>query len=192
MLVVYTSSSRQYIHYEMHLKCIITMKVSIYNCTSIDVNFETTDHTTIPCVFTTIYGQCHLSSWVGFVSASNSVSCKRTWLDNTGSSLAAKSLQWRHNGRDSVSNHQPYYCLLNHLFRRRSKKTSKLRITGLYAWSSPVTDEFPAQMASNAENVSIWWRHHVVRTADQVWTGSRHGNRSIKISIMGNFVGSER
>ena len=21
-------------------------------------------------------------------------------------------------------------------------------------------DEFPAQMASNAENVSIWWRHH--------------------------------
>ena len=22
------------------------------------------------------------------------------------------------------------------------------------------TDEFPAQMASNAENVSIWWRHH--------------------------------
>ena len=21
--------------------------------------------------------------------------------------------------------------------------------------------EFPAQMASNAENVSIWWRHHV-------------------------------
>ena len=23
------------------------------------------------------------------------------------------------------------------------------------------TDEFPAQMASNAENVSIWWRHHV-------------------------------
>ena len=22
--------------------------------------------------------------------------------------------------------------------------------------------EFPAQMASNAENVSIWWRHHDV------------------------------
>ena len=22
------------------------------------------------------------------------------------------------------------------------------------------TGEFPAQMASNAENVSIWWRHH--------------------------------
>ena len=25
----------------------------------------------------------------------------------------------------------------------------------------PLCGEFPAQMASNAENVSIWWRHHV-------------------------------
>ena len=24
-----------------------------------------------------------------------------------------------------------------------------------------MTSEFPAQMASNTENVSIWWRHHV-------------------------------
>ena len=29
-----------------------------------------------------------------------------------------------------------------------------------FAGNSPVTGEFPAQMASNAENVSIWWRHH--------------------------------
>ena len=29
------------------------------------------------------------------------------------------SLQWRHNGRDIVSNHQPHDCLLNRLFRRR-------------------------------------------------------------------------
>ena len=34
------------------------------------------------------------------------------------------SLQWRHNGRDGVSNHQPRHCLLNRLFRLRSKKTS--------------------------------------------------------------------
>ena len=71
------------------------------------------------------------------------------------------SLQWRHNGRDSVSNHQPHYCLLNSLFRRRSKKTSKLRVTGLCEGNSLGTEEFPAQMASNVENVSIWWRHHV-------------------------------
>ena len=64
------------------------------------------------------------------------------------------------NGRDSVWNHQPHDCLLNRLFRRRSKKTSKRRVTGLGAGNSPGTGEFPAQMASNAENVSIWWRHH--------------------------------
>ena len=69
-------------------------------------------------------------------------------------------LQWRHNGRDGVSNHQPHNCLLDRLFRRRSKKTSKPRVTGLCAGNSPVTGEFPAQRASNAENVSIWWRHH--------------------------------
>ena len=40
-------------------------------------------------------------------------------------------------------------------------KASKFRITGLCAWNSPGTGEFPAQMASNAENVSIWWHHHV-------------------------------
>ena len=71
------------------------------------------------------------------------------------------SLQWRHNGRDSVPNHQPHDCLHNRLFRRRSKKTSKLRVTGLCAGNSPGTGDFPAQMASYAENVSIWWRHHV-------------------------------
>ena len=26
--------------------------------------------------------------------------------------------------------------------------------------NAPVTGEFPAQRASNAENASIWWRHH--------------------------------
>ena len=71
-----------------------------------------------------------------------------------------RSLRWRHNGRDGVSNHQPPDCLLNRLFRRRSKKTSKLRVTGLCEGNSPGIGEFPAQMASNAEDVSIWWRHH--------------------------------
>ena len=73
-----------------------------------------------------------------------------------------KSLQWRHNERVGVSNHQPHNCLLNRLFRRRSNKTSKLRVTGLCAGNSPGTGEFPAQMVSNAENVSIWWRHHEI------------------------------
>ena len=71
------------------------------------------------------------------------------------------TLRWRHNDHAGVSNHQPPGCLLNRLFRRKSKKTSKLRVTGLCAGNSPGTGEFSAQMASYAENVSIWWRHHV-------------------------------
>ena len=69
-------------------------------------------------------------------------------------------LQRRHNEPDVVSNHQPHDCLLNCLFRHKSKKTSKRRVTGLCAGNSPVTGEFPAQRASNAKNVSIWWRHY--------------------------------
>ena len=72
------------------------------------------------------------------------------------------SLQWHHNGHDGVSNHQPHDCLLKRLFVRRSTKISNLRVTGFYAGNSPVTGEFPAQMASNAENVSICWPHHVM------------------------------
>ena len=47
------------------------------------------------------------------------------------------------------------------LYSDGSKKISKLHVTGLCAENSPGTGELPAQMASNAENVSIWWRHHV-------------------------------
>ena len=72
------------------------------------------------------------------------------------------SLQWIHNERDGVSNHQPHDCLLSRLFRHRSRKTSKHCVSGLCEGKSPVTGEFPAQRASNVENISIWWRHHVI------------------------------
>ena len=52
-------------------------------------------------------------------------------LTNDQDLFILHALEWRHNGRDGVSNHQPHVCLLNRLFRRRSKKTSKLRVTGL-------------------------------------------------------------
>ena len=74
------------------------------------------------------------------------------------------TLQWRHNGCDSVSNHQPHDCLFNCLIRRRSKKTSKLRVTGLCAGNSSRNGKFPAQMTSDSENVSIWRRHGVFFT----------------------------
>ena len=69
-------------------------------------------------------------------------------------------LQWCHNGHDAVSNHQSYDCLLNRLFWCSSKKKSNLCVTGHCAGNSSATGEFPAQMSSKAENVSIWWRHH--------------------------------
>ena len=88
-----------------------------------------------------------------------------TWYAYYGVILYFQSdawVQWRHNERDSVSNHQPHDSLFNCLLGRRSKKTSKLRVTGLCSRNSPVTGEFPAQRVSNAENVSIWWRHHAL------------------------------
>ena len=70
------------------------------------------------------------------------------------------SLPWRHKEHDGVSNRQHLEYLLNRLFRPKSKKTLKLRVTGLYEGNSPVTSEFPAQRASNADlllNSSKFW-----------------------------------
>ena len=98
--------------------------------------------------------------WYGYWHRNASLGQRtKHWADNIHLQGDC-ALQWRHNGHHSFSNHQPYNCLLNHLFRRRSNKTSKLRVTGLCVGNSPWTGEFLAQMASNAENVSIWWRHH--------------------------------
>ena len=65
-------------------------------------------------------------------------------------------LWWRHNERDGVSHHQHHDCLLNRL-----KKTSEfISVTWLCEGDSLMTGEFPAQRASNAEDVSIWCRHY--------------------------------
>ena len=100
------------------------------------------------------------------------------------------TLRWRHNERDCVSNHQPHYCLLKRLFGRRSRKTSKLRVTGLCEGNSLETGEFPAQRASNAENVSIRWRHHEHRLQyTHTKVTSRHGNLfQITASFMRSLI----
>ena len=67
-----------------------------------------------------------------------------------------RTLQWRYYEHNGVPNHRRHGCLLNSLFRCRSKKTSKLRVTGLCAGNSPVTGEFPTKRANNVEDVSIW------------------------------------
>ena len=66
----------------------------------------------------------------------------------------------RHNQRQGISNHRHLDCLLIGWFSRPSKKISKLRVTGLCEGNPPLTGGFPLKMASNAENASIWWRHH--------------------------------
>ena len=108
-------------------------------------------------IYTSVLGhqqpQCWMKCWTGIPHTIK----PHSWFF---SQILMKPLQWRHNGHDSVSNHQPHDCLLNRLFRRRSKKTLKLHVIGLYVRNSAVLVEFPAQMASNVENVSIWWRHH--------------------------------
>ena len=73
-------------------------------------------------------------------------------------------LQWSHNERDGASSHRRIDCLLKCVFRCWSKKTSKLRVTGLCEGNPPVTG---AEGASNAENISIWWSHHAVSS---LWT----------------------
>ena len=64
----------------------------------------------------------------------------------SGLKISGWTSQWRHNERDGVLNHRRLDCLLNRLFRRRSKKTSKLCVTGLCGGNSQVTGGFPSQM----------------------------------------------
>ena len=55
------------------------------------------------------------------------------------------ALPWRHSERHGVSNHQHIYCLLSRLFRHQSKKTSKLRVNGLWEGGPPVTGGVPSK-----------------------------------------------
>ena len=65
--------------------------------------------------------------------------------------ILSGTLQWRHNERNGVPNHRRLDCLLNRLFRRRSKKASKLRITGLCEGNPPVIGRFPHKRSVTRE-----------------------------------------
>ena len=75
-------------------------------------------------------------------------------------SLRYSRLEWCHNERGGISNDRRHDCLLNRLSRHRSQRKSTLSVTGHCEGNSPGTRVFPAQRANNADNVSIWWRHH--------------------------------
>ena len=69
------------------------------------------------------------------------------------------------NGHDGVSNHQPRHCLFIRLFRRRSKKTSKLRVTGLCAGNSPwpvnSPHKWPVTLKMFPLMTSSWWQVNI-------------------------------
>ena len=67
-----------------------------------------------------ILEQCQLIDW--------------RWVKTLQSPWRPASLQWCDNEHDGISNHQPLDCLLNHLFRHRSKETSKLSMSLAFVW----------------------------------------------------------
>ena len=85
-----------------------------------------------------------------------------------------RALQWCHNEGDGVLNHRRLDCFLSRLFRRRSKKTSKLRTNDLCEGNPAVTGGFPSQKASNVENVWIWWRHYGVVSCNRRFSSFLH------------------
>ena len=95
-------------------------------------------------------------------------------------------LQRRHNERYGISNHQRHDCLLNHLFRRRSKKTSKFCTTDLCGGNSSVTGEFTTQMASNAH------KGPVTRKFFHLMTSSCYGTKLCTGYNIGDISWSER
>ena len=98
--------------------------------------------------------------WVDLIIIT-SAGCGSFVITAIGLFVLLVALHWRHRERHGVSNHRRIDCLFNRLLRRRQKK-SKFRVTGLCEGNSRVTGEIHALRASNAENVSIWWRHHIV------------------------------
>ena len=114
-------------------------------------------HIILPADYSDIWGsQITIGCELGFIFADDllakNVTCLATgnWSDEETDCERKNSLQWCHNEPDGVSKYRCLNCLLNRLFKRRSKKTSKFCFTGL------------CKRASNAENVSIWWRHRVI------------------------------
>ena len=79
-------------------------------------------------------------------------------------------LHWRHYDHGGVSNHQHHGCLLDRLFRRRSKKTSKLRVTGHCVGNSPVPVNSPHKGPVTRKMFpfdDVVWEEHSFTPMDQ-------------------------
>ena len=104
-------------------------------------------------------------------------------------------LQWRHNERDGASNHHPHDCLPNRLFRHRSKKTSKLRITGLWwgihRWPVNSPHKGPAKRIfififdDVIMMYQVWWEFILLNSLwpnDTIWE-HRSGTTLVRVMV---------
>ena len=81
-------------------------------------------------------------------------------MKNTMINTTFLSLQWRHNERDGISNHPRDDCLLSRLFRCRSKKIEKIRVTGLCAGKSPVNSPYKGSVTQKMSAFDDVIMHH--------------------------------
>ena len=90
------------------------------------------------CTLSWAYFTNVLFAWIrNYIQGTNGVTSIFCFFPHPSTNPCYSTLHWRHNDHDGVSNHQPHGCFLNRLLRRRSKKTSKLRVTGLCVGNSP-------------------------------------------------------
>ena len=100
--------------------------------------------------------------------------CTNRWRSDKELTFLLLSLRWRHNGRDSGSNHQPHDCLLNRLFRRKSKKISELRVIGLCEGNSPGPVNSP-----HKSQVTRKWFHLMTLSWCCHWEALNGGNKGV-------------
>ena len=81
------------------------------------------------------WGQLH-TNFLGYFN--DKLSHKSIWNTYRDYNNKNRASQWHHIERDGITNHRRLDCLLNRLFRRRSKKTSKLCVTGPCKGNPPV------------------------------------------------------
>ena len=86
-------------------------------------------------------------------------------------------IQWRHNERDGVSRLFTQPFVQAHI-KEIIKAPRHWPLWGEF------TGEFPAQRVSDAENVSIWWRHH----AKLYWTTNEYNTMENGTSCMISVV----
>ena len=109
---------QQLLFKKISLKCLLQNGGTFVSPASVDIHM--------------LIARCHLQT---LFMAVNGFPCGKRVLNRS-------ALQWRHNERYAVSNRRRLDCLLNHLFRWGSQKTSKLCVTGRCEGNSPVHGRF--------------------------------------------------